>query len=140
MENREGEFRELDLIYTESKWENVINRLTFKADHPRQTERVPRGAEFDFQMIFNLMEQQDVERFYYLMFGLSLLEDDYLGGSGSRGYGRIEFKGLQITLKTISDYEGNNEPQVLYTGALKDLSKEKDRFKGELQIKLELNN
>lgn len=41
MEEKEGEFRELELIYTESKWENVINRLTSRAEHPRQTERVP---------------------------------------------------------------------------------------------------
>jgi CRISPR-associated protein Csm3 len=87
MENNEGEFKELELIYTEIKWENVIDRLTSAAQHPRQMERVPRGAEFDFQMVFNLMEKQDVDRFEYFMRGLSLLEDDYLGGSGSRGYG-----------------------------------------------------
>lgn len=132
MENKEGEFRELDLIYTESKWENLIDRLTSRADHPRQTERVPQGAEFEFQMVFNLMEEEDVERFYYLISGLSLLEDDYLGGSGSRGYGRIKFKDLQITVKTIADYEGTNEPKVLYTGILKDFCKEKDKFKANL--------
>jgi CRISPR-associated protein Csm3 len=136
MENKKGEFRELDLIYTESKWENLIDRLTSRADHPRQTERVPQGAEFDFQMVFNFMEEQDVERFYYLMLGLSLLEDDYLGGNGSRGYGRIEFKDLQIAVKTIADYEGTNEPEVLYTGILKDFSKEKDKFKKKLLEKL----
>jgi CRISPR-associated protein Csm3 len=136
MENKKGEFRELDLIYTESKWENLIDRLTSRADHPRQTERVPQGAEFDFQMVFNLMEEQDVERFYYLMSGLSLLEDDYLGGNGSRGYGRIEFKDLQIAVKTIADYERTNEPEVLYTGILKDFSKEKDKFKKKLLEKL----
>lgn len=136
MENKEGEFRELELIYTESKWENLIDRLNSRADNPRQTERVPQGAEFDFQMVFNLMENQDVERFDYLMLGLSLLEDDYLGGSGSRGYGRIEFKDLQIAVKTIADYEGANEPEILYTGILKDFSKEKDEFKKKLMKKL----
>lgn len=136
MENKEGEFRELDLIYTESKWENRIDRLTSRAEHPRQTERVPQGAEFGFQMVFNLMENQDVERFFHLMLGLSLLEDDYLGGSGSRGYGRIQFNDLQIAVKTITDYEGDNEPQVLYTGVLKDFSRQKERFQEELQKKL----
>lgn len=136
MENKEGEYKELELIYTESKWENVINRITSASQDLRQMERVPQGAEFDFQMVFNLMKNQDVERFDYLMLGLSLLEDDYLGGSGSRGYGRIEFKDLQIAVKTISDYEGNNEPQILYAGALKEFSKQKDEFKKELLEKL----
>ncbi len=140
MENKEGEFRELELIYTESKWENLIGRLTSRADHPRQTERVPQGAEFDFQMVFNLMEEQDVERFYYLMSGLSLLEDDYLGGSGSRGYGRIEFKGMEISVKTVVDYEGKNEAEVLYTGMLKGFSQEKDNFRKKLQEKLGLDS
>lgn len=137
MENREGKFRNLDLTYTESKWENVIDRITSKAEHPRQTERVPQGAEFEFQMIFNIMEEQDVNRFEYLFLGLNLLEDDYLGGNGSRGYGRIAFEDLKIGIKTIADYEGSNEMHVLYTGSLKDFClKEKDSFIKELQKKL----
>jgi CRISPR-associated protein Csm3 len=136
MENREGEFKDLELIYTEGKWENTIDRLTSRADNPRQTERVPQGAEFDCQMVFNLMEEQDIERFYYLVLGLELLEDDYLGGSGSRGYGRIEFKDLQIAVKTITDYEGTNEAEVLYEGSLKDFIKSKEQFKQKLLEKL----
>ena len=135
MDNKEGEFRELELIYTESKWENLIDRSTSRALHPRQTERVPQGAEFEFQMVFNLMEKEDIERFEYLISGLFLLEDDYLGGSGSRGYGRVEFSDLQIGIKTMKEYEGTNEPIQLYTGTLKDLNK--DEFKDKLQKKLE---
>jgi len=135
MENKEGEFRELDLFYTESKWENTIDRVTSRASNPRQTERVPQGAEFEFQMVFNLMENEDIARFEYLLSGLFLLEDDYLGGSGSRGYGRIEFRDLAISIKTMKDYEGANEPTLLYTGTLKDL--DKDKFKEQLQAKLE---
>ena len=135
MESKEGEFRELDLIYTESKWENLIDRTTSRAQHPRQTERVPQGAEFDCQMVFNLMEKEDAERFGYLVSGMFLLEDDYLGGSGSRGYGRIEFRDLEISIKTIKDYEGTNEAKSLYTGTLKDF--DKDEFKEKLQTMLE---
>jgi CRISPR/Cas system CSM-associated protein Csm3 (group 7 of RAMP superfamily) len=69
MESKEGEFRELDLIYTESKWENLIDRTTSRAQHPRQTERVPQGAEFDCQMVFNLMEKRR-KRFGYLVSGI----------------------------------------------------------------------
>lgn len=135
MENKEGEFGELELFYTESKWENVIDRTTSRALHPRQTERVPQGAEFKFQMVFNLMEKEDVEGFEYLISGLFLLEDDYLGGSGSRGYGRVEFRDLEIGLKTMKDYEVANESTLLYKGTLKDL--EKGKFKEKLQEKLE---
>lgn len=137
MENKEGEFRELELIYTESKWENVINRLTSRADHPRQTERVPQGAEFEFQMVFNLMEEADIERFEYLVSGLSLLEDDYLGGNGSRGYGRIAFKDLEISIKTMQDYEGTNEAVPLYNGSLQDFARCKEEFQNKLREKLE---
>lgn len=140
MENRAGELRELELIYTESKWENTINRLTSKADNPRQTERVPQGAEFDFQMVFNVMEEEDLDRFYYLTWGLCLLEDDYLGGSGSRGYGRIEFKDLQIAIKTLLDYENNNVPGVLYKGDLSDFHQNKDEFMQKLKDKLEMDS
>jgi len=133
MENREDEYKELDLIYTESKWENVIDRITSRALHPRQTERVPQGAKFDFQMIFNIMEPQDIDKLDHLFLGLSLLEDDYLGGNGSRGYGRIEFNELNLSVKTIADYEKGNDPQVLYMGDLKGFSQDK---KIELKEKL----
>ncbi|HQE05890.1 MAG: type III-A CRISPR-associated RAMP protein Csm3 [Tepidanaerobacteraceae bacterium] len=136
MEEKEGEFRELELIYTESKWENVINRLTSRAEHPRQTERVPRGAEFDFEMVFDFFEKEDIDRFYYFISGLNLLEDDYLGGSGSRGYGRIEFRDVEISLKSIEDYQGTNQRQVLYTGMLEDFLKQRDTFERELLNKL----
>ncbi|NLK93148.1 MAG: type III-A CRISPR-associated RAMP protein Csm3 [Bacteroidales bacterium] len=137
MENKEDEFRELELIYTESKWENQIDRLTSRAEHPRQTERVPQGAEFDMQMVFNLLEVKDLQRFVYLISGLYLLEDDYLGGNGSRGYGRIQFKGLEIAVKTIAQYEGPNEPVVLYSGMLSDFSQAKDSFLKKLEEMLE---
>ena len=136
MEEKEGEFRELELIYTESKWENVINRLTSRAEHPRQTERVPQGAEFDFEMVFDFLEKEDVDRFYFLISGLNLLEDDYLGGSGSRGYGRIEFRDVEISLKTLEDYQETNQRQVLYSGILEDFPKQKDDFERKLLIKL----
>lgn len=136
MEKREGEFRSLEMNYTEAKWENMIDRLTSRADHPRQMERVPQGAEFDFQMIFNLMDESDIDLFLFFIEGLNLLEDDYLGGSGTRGYGQIEFKDLEIGVKTKAEYEGANEAEKLYTGTLKDFFKEKEEFKKNLQKKL----
>lgn len=118
MERKEGRFEELELTYTEGKWENTINRLTSKAAHPRQQERVPAGAVFDFQMIYNILSIQDIEFFNEVMLSLELLEDDYLGGNGSRGYGRVQFQNLSILLKTIQDYEQGKEGVQIYTGSL----------------------
>jgi CRISPR-associated protein Csm3 len=87
-------------------------------------------------MVFDFFEKEDIDRFYYFISGLNLLEDDYLGGSGSRGYGRIEFRDVEISLKSIEDYQGTNQRQVLYTGMLEDFLKQRDTFERELLNKL----
>jgi len=94
----------LDLEWTEVKWENVIDRITSKAN-PRQMERVPPEAEFDFSMVYNVFNEDDRKNLRYVFTGLQLLEDDYLGGSGSRGYGRVKFKNIEVYRNTVSDYE-----------------------------------
>lgn len=134
MEKREGIFSDLELAYTEGKWENVIDRNTSKAQHPRQTERVPAGAEFDFNLVFNLFSMEDIERFTLIITAMKLLEDDYLGGNGSRGYGRIKFKDLDIYLKTIKDYEANTQGIAIY--AIKDEERIEDIVVEKLQEKL----
>lgn len=75
----------------EVKSENMINRIEAVAEHPRFTERVPAGAEFDFHITYRVLDEED-ERFFdeILLRGLKLLSLDALGGSGSRGYGRVE--------------------------------------------------
>lgn len=77
---------------TEVKAENVINRIKGTAEHPRFIERVPEGTEFNFKVTFKIFEGDDEELFNELLRGLKLLELDALGGSGSRGYGRIKFE------------------------------------------------
>ena len=86
----------LDMPYTENKFENVIKRVEGVAEHPRQTERVPAGATFNAEFIINVWDD-DKENDLLAMFnrGISLLENDYLGGSGSRGYGQIKFGKMQ---------------------------------------------
>ena len=120
MENKEGPFSELELTYTEGKWENTIDRLTSEAN-PRQIERVPAGSKFDFNMIFNLLDSEDTKLFKHMIAAMRLLEDDYLGGNGSRGYGRIRFNNLSIVLKTVNDYENGTDGQEIYAGALDEL-------------------
>jgi len=76
--------------YTDSKFENVINRRTGTAEHPRQMERVPVGAKFNFELVYNVFENANVEtHLNHIVLALKLLKDDFIGGQGSRGYGQI---------------------------------------------------
>ncbi len=82
---------------TEEKIEVSISRLTgsvSKGHAPRHMERVPAGAEFDFSVtLMEFEEDNDFEKI--LALGMKLLELTNLGGSGSRGYGKIEFKNIK---------------------------------------------
>jgi CRISPR-associated protein Csm3 len=82
----------LDMPYTENKYENTIDRVKGKAEHPRQSERVPAGAEFDVEMVINVWDNDNANELKHLLQqGIALIENDYLGGSGSRGYGQVKF-------------------------------------------------
>ena len=88
----------LDMPYTENKFENVIDRVKGIAQHPRQTERVPAGAEFCAEFIINIWDDDNEQEMMALFEkGIRLLENDYLGGSGSRGYGQIKFGEMKKT-------------------------------------------
>ncbi len=76
---------------TEVKSENTIDRIKGVAQHPRFIERVPAGLSFDFNISIKEMEGDD-DLVNFLLQGLKLLELDALGGSGSRGYGRVRFE------------------------------------------------
>ncbi len=96
-----------DLEFTEVKWENVIDRIT-SAANPRQMERVPAGAEFEFGMIYNVFNEQDKDNLKQVFKALELLEHDYLGGSGSRGYGRVKFEDINVYWNSKADYESGD--------------------------------
>ena len=106
MTNKTGNFEKLELDYTEGKWENTIDRLTSTAN-PRQLERVPAEAEFDFSFVLTFYEETDNELVKMLLEGMQLLQDDYLGGSGSRGYGQIVFKNISLSKKTAENYQNH---------------------------------
>lgn len=93
-------FDNTDLPYTESKTEVTINRITAKAN-PRTIERVPAGAKFNMNVVINIFdtdnEQQLLKTFKD---AIALLQDDYLGGNGSRGYGQVEFSEMKYDTKT----------------------------------------
>lgn len=89
---------------TETKTEVVIDRIAGKAMDgvgARQIERVPPGAKFDFDAAFRIYDLgdgggRDIDCLCWLVQGLDLLQQDALGGSGSRGYGRVAFRELML--------------------------------------------
>ena len=90
--SKEDMFANTDLPYTESKTEVAIDRITAKAN-PRTFERVPAGAQFKLNMVLNIFDGEDVEELVRtLNFAIELLQDDYVGGHGSRGYGQVKIK------------------------------------------------
>ncbi|MCQ6253568.1 type III-A CRISPR-associated RAMP protein Csm3 [Methanocaldococcus sp.] len=99
--------------YLEIKPENVIDRVKGIAQHPRQIERVVAGSKFKFEVVFNIYKDGDKELIKKFVEGMKLLEDDYLGGSGSRGYGKIKFENMELIYKPKEYYEGNNEAIVI---------------------------
>lgn len=90
---------------TEVKFENSINRQTAVAN-PRQIERVIRGAEFNLNLIYEVEKEEDtLDDLRLLAEGMTLLQYDYLGGSGSRGYGKVRFLDVQAqtVIGTVQD-------------------------------------
>lgn len=96
MINRE-ELRERGMqSMTEVKFENTINRVTAVAN-PRQIERAVRGSKFELNIIYEADDPTAIEEDMKLVQeGLMLLEYDYLGGNGSRGYGKVNFKDISV--------------------------------------------
>lgn len=89
-----AEMNRRNLLLTETKMENTIDRIRGVAEHPRNTERVPAGAGFDFALTVRIHDGDDLLAMVYE--GLKLLELTGLGGSGSRGYGKVRFSALGL--------------------------------------------
>lgn len=97
------EMLELDTYIGEAKYENAISRLSAVAN-PRQIERVPAGAEFTFVLVYNVERENELEEdMKTLGDGFRLLTMDYIGGHGSRGYGRISFRDVRIEPFSLSE-------------------------------------
>lgn len=116
-----------DLPFTEVKTEVSIDRVT-SAANPRQMERVPAGSDFGgerpAELVYSIYRGddcdplRDIQRLDVLVEGLCLLEDDYLGGLGSRGSGKVRLHDIVVKLygaanymekQTIGKYEDLNE-------------------------------
>ena len=93
------------LYMTEWKFENSIDRITAAAN-PRQFERVPAGSVFKFELVYTVEDAaQALEDLKNLAIALAILEDDALGGHGSRGYGKIRFEQFQLNYRSVDYYQ-----------------------------------
>ena len=94
-----------DFPYTEIKWEATIDRVTSAAT-PRQIERVPAGAVFEgFELAYSIYDAAGVQHFPVTLKALQLVEEDYLGGLGSRGGGKVVFLVKQIYARRGKEYQ-----------------------------------
>lgn len=152
-EEFEDKGAELELGYTDIKWENSIDRKRGTAKGGsglRQLERVPAGAAFNFELVYDLYDDAgqafDLKtnepnwnidsplewtdeptlldmHIWAIRTAMQLLQDDYLGGQGSRGYGQIEFKVTEVIQKEIND-KGYAPADVLHETIQKYMLKE----------------
>ena len=106
----------LDDELTEVKSENAVDRITSQAN-PRTLERVPAGARFRFRMVLDVLCSEDKPLLARVAEGLRLLEDDALGGGGSRGSGRVTLNGLNLVWRGKEYYATGAGESNLLSGA-----------------------
>src|SRR5882757_6702796 len=106
----------LDDELTEVKSENAIDRITSQAN-PRTLERVPAGARFKVRMVLDILCPEDAVLPGLLVQGLRLLEDDTLGGGGSRGSGRVSFGDLKLVWRGKDFYASGGAEREIASGA-----------------------
>ena len=106
----------MDDELTEVKSENAIDRITSQAN-PRTLERVPASAKFHFRMVLDILCAEDRELLPRLVESLRLLEDDSLGGGGSRGSGRVGIGNLKLVWRGRTFYSAGAPEQELLSSA-----------------------
>lgn len=124
----------LDDELTEVKSENAVDRITSQAN-PRTLERVPAGARFRFRLVLDVLCEEDKPLLARVAEGLRLLEDDALGGGGSRGSGRVAFSALTLTWRGKDYYaKGDSETSLLTSADVTGLQQlaSGDDFSGKL--------
>jgi CRISPR-associated protein Csm3 len=105
LENKESYFDENGNLIKEKlfeiKPENKIDRKSGKAEHPRFIERVVPGTKFRLEIVIMYENDQELKRMKELLKeGFELLQDSYLGGSGTRGYGKVDVSDIINKLKS----------------------------------------
>ncbi len=100
---------------TEVKSENTLNRITSEAN-PRTIERVPKGSVFSFEIVFSVYDDDDYTNFLGIFHSLRLLEDSYLGGSGTRGSGQVKFKDINMVKRSVEYYKVKDVEKTIESG------------------------
>ena len=94
---------------TEIKFENNISRGNCTAN-PRQIERVVPGVVFETVIVYQETNPEETEEdLKNLAKGMRLLQYDYLGGHGTRGYGRVSFKNISVECLGSDDNISKNK-------------------------------
>jgi CRISPR-associated protein Csm3 len=125
-----------DLLYGELKTEVAIDRVTSAAT-PRTLERVPAGAEFGpTELVFGIYQKADIARLKVVTDAMQLVEDDYLGGSGSRGSGKVKFQDLHLYVRNGDDYSQSTEYSKSFE-TLQDLTAEFSAIKQWLEANIQ---
>lgn len=123
-----------DQQFTEMKAEVAIDRVTSMAS-PRNLERVPAGAVFGpCELVLSIFQPRDIDSLKDLRDCLQLVEDDYLGGGGSRGNGKIRFQNLKVSLRSSQTYSTENSIGTFQT--LKEFEEKFDSVIKEIKNKL----
>jgi CRISPR-associated protein Csm3 len=68
-------------------------------------------------MVLDVLCEEDKALAARVIEGLRLLEDDALGGGGSRGSGRVRFSNLKVTWRNRAFYSSGGEEAELASGA-----------------------
>ncbi len=122
--NEDKDFVNTDLPYTESKTEVVIDRITSAAS-PRTFERIPAEARFCLHIVLNIFDIDDEKQLVNDTFaGLLLIQNDYLGGCGSRGYGKVKIFIQEVKERTADFYkfqEGEKDYPITHNEVLSEL-------------------
>jgi len=122
-------------IYTEIKTENQINRITSHSN-PRKMERVPAGVKFEGEMVFDFYKNEDKDLIEVVFEGMRLLEDNFIGGCGSRGYGKIKFENIKLIWRPKEFYKGQKEAEKI----IKEVSSIDELLDKMKEIKTKLNS
>lgn len=96
----------------ELKYENTLNRITSEAK-PRNQERVPKDSRFHFEIIFSVYENDNHQNIKGVFESMLLLQDSYLGGSGTRGYGKIKFENISLVKRSQEYYKGTSDEETI---------------------------
>lgn len=117
-------FVNTDVPYAEVKTEVLICRIKATAT-PRKIERVPAGARFNLDIVINIFSEHDEKEENLLLDtvfnALKLVQDDYLGGYGSRGYGQVKFHIKEIKERSMKYYKGEEDEKTIQYDIPKEL-------------------